>query len=99
VKRRQAALTDDEHAAVRAAGDLWGLLVAVTGDGPSREGDLAELVGHIHAIQNAVLAQAAARAYPDRYRLMGGPPVTERTLNAATVPDMRRAARSSSRSS
>lgn len=43
----------------------------ITGDGPARGADLAELAVHLHAIENTVLAQAAARAYPDRYRLLG----------------------------
>ena len=36
------------------------------------EADLREVAGHIHALQDKVLAQAAARAYPDEFRLMGG---------------------------
>jgi hypothetical protein len=35
------------------------------------QSDLREVANHIHALQDKVLAQAAARAYPDRYRLMG----------------------------
>ena len=61
-----------EHDAVSMAGDLWGLLCTITLDGPSREADLHELVIHIHAIQHAVMANAAARAYPDLYRPLGG---------------------------
>lgn len=34
--------------------------------------DMHEVTHHVHAVQNWVLAQAAARAYPSRYRLMGG---------------------------
>ena len=33
--------------------------------------DKAEFCFHIHALQNMVLSQAAARAYPDEYRLLG----------------------------
>lgn len=68
-------LTPDEHRAVAMAAELWGQLRVITADGPAREGDLSELVFHIHAIQRAVLKQAAARAYPDLYRLLGGDPV------------------------
>lgn len=64
-------LTDDEHRAVELAGELYGVLCAVVGNGPARDQDLRELVAPIHAIQHAVLKQAAARAYPDRYRLLG----------------------------
>jgi len=50
---------------------LWNLLCRITGQGISREGDLRELTAHVHGIQRAVMKQAAARAYPDRYRLLG----------------------------
>lgn len=53
----------------RCATDFSGLV----GDGPSRTGDLTEFVHHIHACQNQLLAQAAARAYPDHFRLLGDP--------------------------
>ena len=48
------------------------LCTHVIGNGPSREGDLSEMCAMIHGLQRAVLKQAAARAYPDRYRLLGG---------------------------
>lgn len=67
-------LTAAEHDAVAMAGELWNLLTCIVADGPARQGDLHELIGHIHAIQHAVLKQAAARAYPDLYRLLGGHP-------------------------
>lgn len=67
------ALTDAEHRAMALSAELWNLLaMEVVGAGRSRDGDLRELVGHVHAIQHAVLSQAGARAYPDRYRLLGG---------------------------
>lgn len=65
-------LTDDEHRLLDLTGELWRVLCAVVGNEPSRAVDLAEAAAHVHAIQNMVLAQAAARAYPDRYRLLGG---------------------------
>lgn len=64
-------LTANEHRAVALAADLWNLLATIVGNGPSRNGDLSELAHHIHGIQRAVLKQAAARAYPDLYRLLG----------------------------
>jgi hypothetical protein len=64
-------LTPDEHRAIQQAGVLWGTLCAVVADGPTRTADLAELIVHVHAIQHAVMAQAAARAHPDLYRLLG----------------------------
>lgn len=33
--------------------------------------DKQEAATHVHALQNMILAQAAARAYPRRYRLIG----------------------------
>lgn len=63
-------LTYEEHAAVEALGDAWNLLAPVVRGRNARD-DLAEIAGHLHAVQNAVLAQAAARAYPARYRRLG----------------------------
>ena len=80
-------LTRDEHSVVHGLGQVFVQLSRIVGDGSSRQADLDELVGHVHALQNAVLAQAAARAYPDAYRLMGGSlrPVGE--LITAAQPD------------
>lgn len=39
--------------------------------GGSRDGDLMELAAMVHALQNWVMAQAAARAYPTVFRLAG----------------------------
>lgn len=44
----------------------------IIGGGPTRAGDVNEAVGHIHSLQHLVMAQAAARAHPDRFRLLGG---------------------------
>lgn len=68
-----ALLTDAEHRCMRLTAELWNLLCGdVVGLDVSRFGDLRELCDHIHAIQHAVLSQAAARAYPDLYRPLGG---------------------------
>lgn len=64
-------LTDREREATRKAGELWGDICAIVGDGPTRDADLAEFIHHIHAIQNGIMRQAAARAYPDEFRLLG----------------------------
>jgi hypothetical protein len=66
--------TDEEHQALELTARLWRALEAIVSVGRSRTGDLAELAGHVHAIQNAVLAQAAARAFPNLYRPLGGDP-------------------------
>lgn len=64
-------LTDDEHAVMKTTADLWNGLCKITGRDQTRNADLAEACAHVHAIQHMVLAQAAARAYPDQYRLLG----------------------------
>ena len=71
-QERTDLLTSDEHAAIALAGQLATLLSMIIGDGTAREGDMQEAVHHIHALQAMILAQAAARAYPSRYRLLGG---------------------------
>lgn len=63
-----------EHDAIAITAELWAMLCAITSDGAARDGDLRELIFHIHGIQRAVLKQAAARAYPELYRLLGGDP-------------------------
>lgn len=77
---KDAGLTDAEHAVVRLAGDLWNAICVAIPDGPTRANDLGELVVHVHAIQHAVMANAAARAYPETYRLLGG------TLRTTVTP-------------
>lgn len=64
-------LTSEEQDALALTAELHKAMCGIAGDGPSRDNDLWESVLHIHAIQNMILAQAAGRAYPDRYRLMG----------------------------
>lgn len=64
-------LTAAEQGAVTTAALLVEQLAEIVADGPSRDADLADAVHHIHAVQRMLLAQAAARAYPDRYRLLG----------------------------
>jgi hypothetical protein len=66
-------LTPDEHEAVALAGRLYTLMAKkVIGYGPTRGADLAELTALIHGVQHIATSQAAARAYPDLYRLQGG---------------------------
>ena len=66
-------LTADEHDAVEALGAAWDAVVKVINAGGNPDTyDSHELVGHVHALQNAVLANAAARAYPNTYRSLGG---------------------------
>jgi hypothetical protein len=66
-------LSQAEHRAMDLTGELVKLVTAeIVADGPTRIGDLSEFMANIHGIQNMILAQAAGRAYPDRYRLLGG---------------------------
>lgn len=66
-------LTEPERRVVALLGEAYTLLdEQVVGDGPTRAGDLLEARGHVHALQHAVMAQAAGRAYPAEFRLLGG---------------------------
>lgn len=67
-----ALLTFAERQAVRDAGMLYTHIAGhvVTG-GPTRADDLAEFRAAVHQIQRAVLAQAAVRACPTEFRLLG----------------------------
>jgi DNA-binding XRE family transcriptional regulator len=65
-------LTADEREAVRRAGLLYTFIAErVVADGATRNDDLAEVRAAVHLIQRTVLAQAAARAYPEEFRLLG----------------------------
>lgn len=66
-------LTDDEHEVIRLLAEAWNLLNQCAGSGRTRAADMGEAALHVHALQHAVMAQAAARAYPDIYRLLGEP--------------------------
>jgi hypothetical protein len=65
-------LTPDELAAMDLTAELANLFGRIIGDGPTRDGDWSEVAVHIHTLQHLIMAQAAARAYPDRFRLLGG---------------------------
>lgn len=64
----------------RVAGMLRAIVVlgAVDPDAPTereqknRVNDTNELVAHIHVLQQAVMSNAAARAVPGEFRLLGG---------------------------
>ena len=65
-------LTEEEKNLLEDIADCYDQFVAnVVGWNATRENDLEEIAFHIHALQNAVLAQAAARNYPGKYRLLG----------------------------
>lgn len=64
-------LTDEERQIVRDLGAIWGRITAIVGDGPTRAADLHEIVAHIHALQHMIMSNAAARAFPTEFRLLG----------------------------
>lgn len=64
-------LTNEERKAVELIGQVACLLSDIIGTGPTSQQDADEIIIHIHAIQRSILAQAAGRAYPDDYRLLG----------------------------
>lgn len=65
-------LNELELEAIRLSADLMGVLAKVVGNGPTRGADLQEFATHIHGIQHAVMSQAAARAHPEIFRILGG---------------------------
>ena len=67
-----ALLTDDELAAVDLTAQLGRLMRRIIGDGPNAADDCTEAAHRIHAVQDLILAQAAARAYPHLFRPLGG---------------------------
>ena len=64
-------LTEAERDLVQKLGSCWVDYSAIVGRGPSRAADCNEFVARIHDLQHAVMSQAAARAYPTEFRLLG----------------------------
>lgn len=64
-------LTELEHSTIALLGMVFSNIVRIAGDSKV-PGDLEEAASRIHDLQHMVMANAAARAYPDRYRLIGG---------------------------
>ena len=64
-------LTEDEHEAIKLAGELANLLKRIVAGGITQQADIVELITPIHVIQRAIMSQAAGRAYPKKYRLLG----------------------------
>lgn len=65
-------LTLDELEFMDLSAQLANVMGRIIGDGDSRHHDLSEAVDKIHQLQHTVMAQAAARAYPHLFRLLGG---------------------------
>jgi len=64
-------LTPDELEAIDLLSRASSAIRRVIGVGPHATHDWADAATWIHNLQHAVMAQAAARAYPDRFRLLG----------------------------
>lgn len=67
-------LTDKEKKLVKDLGNIangFSEVAKEEDEGIPYSGDMHEAVLYIHALQNIVLANAAARAYPGKYRLFG----------------------------
>jgi len=72
-------MSEDEHLAMKLSGELANVLKRICYDGDTGQAEYAwgEMCAHIHNIQRAVKSQAASRAFPDKYRLLGGWPKGE----------------------
>lgn len=64
-------LTAEEHEAMELTVKLWEKLVKIVGQGSGRRQALGELGNALHVVQRMIGGQAAARAYPSKYRLLG----------------------------
>lgn len=68
----ESYLTDAERKVIQMAGEIMTIFAKeIIGPGKSREQYIKEIAKDVHAIQNAALAQAAGRLYPDEFRVMG----------------------------
>jgi hypothetical protein len=67
----ETLLTNEEHELIAKLGSLAADFSRVVDDDITRDADMREIVFHIHALQHMVMAQVAARAYPDLYRRLG----------------------------
>lgn len=54
-----------------AGNAVWAVISAGGHQGAARR-DANELVPHVHALQNAIMSNSAARAHPGKYRVLGG---------------------------
>ena len=66
-----AGLTPAEHDLIAKVGDVAADFMDLVGEGDTAVADWMEILPHLHALQQAVMSQAAGRVHPDRYRLLG----------------------------
>lgn len=65
-------MTKDEHDAVGLLASFATIMATkIIKNGPTSASDMAEVVHHVHILQQLVMSQAAARANPTKYRLLG----------------------------
>lgn len=65
-------LTSKEHRIIEILAELANDFSDIMGNHQGAcEVDMREVGMHIHALQEKVMAQAASRAYPNLYRLLG----------------------------
>jgi hypothetical protein len=64
-------LTASEHHALDLTRQLANAMAGIAASGSELRADWSEFTTHLHAIQHMIMSQAAARAYPDQYRLLG----------------------------
>jgi hypothetical protein len=68
-------LTDDELEAMSLScklANLLGRIIRQNGTKEQQGHDWAEAAMRVHSIQHTIMAQAASRAYPAQFRLLGG---------------------------
>lgn len=63
-------LTELEHSTIDLLGMVYSNIVQIA-HGSDLPGDLQEAASRVHDLQHMIMANAAARAYPERYRLIG----------------------------
>lgn len=69
--KNEGGLSGLERSTIEALGKLYNDFTQIVAIGPSREGDMAEIAFHVHALQRMIGAQAAARLYPNEFRKLG----------------------------
>ena len=71
IEMGEPGLNDFEHGIATKVAELASDFIYLVGEGETAAADFAEILPHLHALQQTVMAQAAARAHPGRYRGLG----------------------------
>lgn len=64
-------LTEDEKRAIELAGECASLIFKIIKENGGFEHDADEICTAVHVLQRFVMSNAAARAYPGKYRMLG----------------------------